>query len=764
MTEQDLLALIEQEESNSIGMASGQLAEQRRKALAYYYGEPYGNEVEGRSQIVTTEVFDAVEGMLPALISIFASTDDIVRFEPQNQNDEPAAQQATDYINYLFTRANNGFVVLYCMFKDALLQKNGFCKVYWEDYEEYTKEKYQGLDDMGLAMLLQQNPDVEIVEHSQDIVETPNGNVSSHDVTIKKVQSYGKVCIDPVPPEEIIVSRETANDLKSARFVAHRTKKSISYLRECGFEVPDDVSDSSDDGQFVPERVERNIIDDNSSFPPPTLSGASREVWVVEAYIRVDYDDDGIAELRKVTKVGNTILKRNGKPDNVEVDSIPFINCTPILMPHKLFGMSIADAVMDIQLTKSTITRQLMDNAYNANNGRYAVLDGAVNISDLLTSRPGGIVRMKVPGAVTRLDTPILGAPTFQLLQYWDQVKDSRVGPSPTQLAVDPDVLNAKAHVAEIARSSAMMRIELIARIFAETGVKDLFWRMFELVSKYQNKPQTVRLRDQWVQVDPREWTGKFDMSVTVGLGTGSQSQILNGAMGILQIQQGMLQAGLGGQVVLPKNAYEAGNAYAMAVFPKKAGNFFTNPETVPPPQPKPDEKAMVQMQKAQLQAQTKDKQLGLQYQMHKETLVAQAIGQASSQEHDMQTQGRDMMHEHVQSSMDRGMKMMEAKHAEVQQKNDQQNSQIVEALRGLAQHQQQGLESVWQKVQGMDQNQAQTVQAFGQAIQSLAENQKATFEQLAAALSEVKAEATKPKKRKVVRDKNDRIVGLEDV
>ena len=600
MTESDLIALIEQEERNCISSTSGELSEQRREAMQYYYGKPYGNEIEGRSQVVTTEVKDAVEGILPSLMAIFTSSEEIVRFEPQNQEDEEAAQQATDYINYIFTRLNNGFLTLYCLFKDALLQKNGYAKVYWEDYTDQSKETYEKLTDDEL-LLLSQDEELELEEQTsyQDeyaaqqiqaqLAQIPEGMPVPeipvpmlHDVVFKKTKKYGKICIDPTPPEEILVSRGTPNELAKARFVEHRTQKMISQVREMGYDVPDDIADDNDADSTV-ERVERNSFDDAES--QDTANGAdpsTRRVWLCEAYLYVDFDGDGLAEYRKVTKIGKTLL------DNVEFDSLPVIGGTAILMPHKHNGLSIHDLVGDIQLIKSTITRNLLDNAYVANNGRMVVLDGMVNMDDLLTSRPNGIVRTKAMGAVTRLDNPLLGAPFYNLLEYFDRMKTNRVGARDFGDAVAPDALNAKAHTAELVSNAAQERINLMARILAETVVKQLFWKILELVSKHQQKPQIVKLRGQWVKVDPREWNKKFNMTVTVGLGTGSQQTVINSVNMLANLAAGMMKAGFS-RVVSEENAYFLGHLAAKATFPKDADKIFTNPATLPPPQPQPN-------------------------------------------------------------------------------------------------------------------------------------------------------------------------------
>lgn len=592
MTEDELLALVEAEERNCISSTSGALAEQRREAMQYYYGQPYGNEVEGRSQVVTTEVKDAVEGILPSLMAIFTSADEIVRFEPQNPDDEAAAQQATDYINYIFTRLNNGFLTLYCLFKDALLQKNGYAKVYWEDYTDSGIETYENVSALEVAAFLQQNGEELELESLEAAPDAPEFFMKA---IFRRTKKYGKVCIDPTPPEEVLISRETPNDLTKARFVEHKTRKTISQVREMGYDIPDDIADFAPNAEFNEERTERHKYDDSDAFRQDQgADPATRQVWLCEAFMYVDYDGDGIAEYRKITKIGKTVL------DNVEFDSLPIIGGTAILMPHKHYGLSIHDLVGDIQLIKSTITRNLLDNAYVANHGRMVVLDGMVNMDDLLTARPNGIVRAKAMNAVQRLDNPLLGAPFYNLLEYFDKVKQNRVGATDFPNAVDPDAINAKAAFVDAFRNAAMERVNLMARIFAETVVKQLFYKILELVSKHQNKPQIVKLRGKWVQVDPREWRNKFNMTVTVGLGTGSQQTVLNGAMGIMSIQQGMIQAGLMNRTVSEKNVFEAARRYAKAVFPKDADVFFSNPDEMPPTEPQPN----VDLMKVQLAAQ----------------------------------------------------------------------------------------------------------------------------------------------------------------
>jgi len=707
MSEDELLALIEQEEGNCISSTSGALAEQRREAMQYYYGLPYGNEIEGRSQVVTTEVKDAVEGILPPLMAIFTSSDEIVRFEPQNVEDEAAAQQATDYINYIFTRLNNGFLTLYCLFKDALLQKNGYAKVYWEDYTDSGIETYEDLSGLEVQMLLQ-DPELELEETVVKETGEPQGYEGElyEKVVFRRTKKYGKICVDPVPPEEVLISRDAPNDLTKARFVEHRTLKTISEIRQMGFDVPDDIADFSANADFSLERTERNIFDDANANQQTdeTSDPSSRKVWLGEAYLYVDFDEDGIAEYRKVTKVGKTIL------DNVEFDSLPVVGGTAILMPHKHYGLSIHDLVKDIQLIKSTITRNLLDNAYVANNGRMAVLDGMVNMDDLLTVRPNGIVRMKAMNAVQRIDNPLLGAPFYNLLEYFDKVKTNRVGSRDFGDAVDPDALNAKAHTAELVHVASQERINLMARILAETVVKQLFSKILELTSKHQQKPQVVKLRNRWVEIDPREWKNKFNMIVTVGLGTGSQQTTLNGVQLLGNLFSGAMQLGFRG--VTENNVYNLLHKAARAVFPKDADMLVTNPETMGPPQEKPDPemlKLQLAAHKAELgDAQKRDKMaMDAQLEQMRQQLEAgkvqyQAMVEKASQELKHQAEIVKTMVEAEQQNRQRVVDALaQIKIAQEQGANDQQQTVLKGMVDSALQAQQHHQTKIEQLLQG---------------------------------------------------------------
>jgi len=616
MTEDELVSQLNSEISGATGYANTELSNQREDAMKYYLGEPFGNEIDGRSEIVTTDVRDTVEYIMPSLMRIFTTHNNVAEFEPQGPEDVEMAEQATNYCNYVFNRQNNGFKVLYDAFKDALISKTGVIKHYWEESTEVTTETYTNLTEIEYQSILASD-DMDILEHTEIVVQKAvtddfgtlvSPKVVEHDVKVKKTNTDGQVRVCAVPPEEFLVSRRAAS-LEDADFVCHRVKRSVSELIQQGYDpkiINEIPSYANSEAELNEERLARFSYDDDS-VPPSEGEGPNKKVWIDECYMRIDYDNDGIAELRKITKGGQYIL------DNEEIDMIPFSAICPLPIPHKFYGMSIADTVKDIQLIKSTIMRNLLDNMYLTNNARYAVLAGQVELDDLLTSRPGGIVRMRAPGAVQALPTPQIQPYAFQMVQYLDGIREERSGVSKMTQGLNPDVLTSHVTSGAIsaATESAMQRVELIARIFAETGVKDLFRNIYALVQRYEDRKKIFYLNGKFVPIDVSRWKEKLNCTVNVGVGSGSQQSKTTTMTSIMQILGTLVQNGAMGSLVTPKNLYNAVSEYIAQAGYKNTDQFISNPEMMPPkPPPEPTleekvaaQKAQVELQKLQLQA-----------------------------------------------------------------------------------------------------------------------------------------------------------------
>lgn len=634
MDNNTLKGILESEIDNSLGFIETETTDERRKALQYYNREPYGNEVEGRSSIVTGEVAEVVDGALPQLLRVFTQSDEMVRFEPRGAGDEEKAKQATEYVNWVLNHDNSGVILFHNWFKDALLQKNGIVKVYWDEQTDVTKEKYENLNEEELTMLMS-DPEVEVV--SQDTEEIMPASIDpmtgmmippvvSYSVKLKRTKNNGKVIVENVPPEEFLISKK-ARTIADAPFVAHRKLTTRSELVAMGFDkkIIENLPSYSD-LTYSEERVARY---DRGEMPDEqaSLDKAMQDVEVYECYIKTDYDDDGIAELRKVTYAGSEIL------DNEEVDFVPFCSICPIPMPHKFFGHSLADRATDLQLIKSTVTRQILDNLYLTNNSRMGVVEGQVNLDDMLTVTAGGVVRIKNPNAIVPLSVPPTAAQSFPMLQYLDQVQSKRTGVNDVQQGLDPNILqNTTATAVAAMQSAAAGKIEMVARVFAETGVKDLFEKILALLCKYQDKARIIRLRGKYVSIDPREWVNGFDITINVGLGTGNKQEQMAMVAMVLQKQEQILGTqGFNNPLVTLTQYRETLGRFIEAAGYKDSSEFFKEipPELEqqianPQPQQAPVDPA-VQAYMAQAQAQMQIDQAKAQQQMALDQQKAEA-------------------------------------------------------------------------------------------------------------------------------------------
>jgi hypothetical protein len=633
MATMDLLklkAIVSAEKTAAMGALAGStssdLSRQRTLAMDYYQGDMASDmpSLDGRSSAVSTDVADTVDGIMPSLMDIFTSSDEVAKFEAIGPEDEDAAQQETDYVNHVFYNDNPGFTILHSMVKDALIQKNGIVKYWWEEGENEERETYQALSEDSFAILLADKA-VELIEHTEHEIEIDGVVGKLHDATVIKRKPYGCVKIMAVPPEEFLIAKD-ARSIQDSRYCAHRVKRSRSELIEQGYPRAKIYSLPAGGESASTEQDARATVNDNDEATAD-VNEAMQLVEVTEHYLRVDYDGDGIAELRKVTTAGTgeEVL------DNEPFDRMPFASITPQLMSHRFWGRSVADIVMDIQKIKTALIRALLDNAYFVNNSRTEVAESHTTdntLDDLLTNRPGGIVRTKIPGGLTPIVTAPIGNHLFPVLEYMDTVREVRTGVNRNAVGPDANSLNPYSNTAtgaNILATAAQQRIRLIARTFAETGIKDLFMGIHELILKHGTEARQVKLREKWVQVDPRNWKTRKDMTVMVGLGTGTRDQVQAYLMQIIQmqIQAIQMQGGAGGPVVTLTNVYNTLKKLTENAGFRSADPFFTEPspedemkaKQPPPPDPKVQAammKAQTDQQKAQMDMAAKQQDMQL--------------------------------------------------------------------------------------------------------------------------------------------------------
>lgn len=621
MSDDELQGIVGKEIDDAIDYIDNNISPIRAQATEYYRGEPFGDEEDGRSQVVSMDVRDTVQAILPSLMRIFHSTDNTVEYAPQGPEDIAAAEQATDYANFIINRDNNGFLAMHSAFKDALIRKVGILKCWWDDQTTIDAYNYTGLDDNALAALAA-DPDAMITVQASMPVGEPALNPMTgemlpppmmHDVRVEYTRPDGRVKLEAVPPEELLISRE-AKSIAEADYVAHRRIVTVSELVAMGYDYDEvaGMSSAYDDMNTNVERYTRNpaLTNEMNERNDPAM----RKVLYVENYIRVDYDGDGIAELRKICTAGDGNKILNNEP----IDMAPFATFCPDPEPHDFFGISVADTVMDIQRIKSVIMRNTLDSLAMSIHPRVAVTEGMVNLDDVMNTEVGSIIRQRQAGQVQPLSMPFVGREAFPVLQYMDQVKEARTGISKASQGLDANVLQSTTASAVAATvSAAQQHIELIARVFAETGMKDLFKIVLHLITTHQDAPRMVRLRNEFVPIDPRVWNSNMDVSINVALGRGTDAERMMMLRQIGEMQKDAMKT-MGPQNPLTDITKLSNTLKAMTELAgfKDTSQFWSNPAefTPPPKQDKPDVNEMlIQVQIQQIQADIQKKAAQLQ-------------------------------------------------------------------------------------------------------------------------------------------------------
>jgi hypothetical protein len=601
-----LQAIVAAERDAALGaMTSSKLTEERSRALDYYMGEmPDMVPPDGRSKAVSTDVLDTVEGMMPQLMEIFTAGENVVEFAAVGQEDEPAAKQETDYVNHVFMQRNPGFLTLYSMIKDALLSKVGIVKVFWEDEKKTKRERFVDQSDDVYALLMSE-PGVTIAEHEEGVDAY---GMPMHSFVVEQQYDYGCAKVMAVPPEEFLISRK-ARSLRDATFAGHILNVTEAELIAQGWDEAQVKALPTKSVDDTTEDQSRSTVEDWQTDGDHGLNRGARLIDVCESYVKCDYHGDGSLVIVKLTTAGpnGEILKKGGKASIEEVECIPFAAMTPVIVTHRFFGRSMADLVLDIQRIKTALLRALLDNAYMANNQRFEVAEafaGDKTLDDLLANRPGGIVRTRQPGGIVPIPNNPIGPFVFPLLDYVDGTREFRTGVTKQGMGLDANALqNQSATAVSQMFSVAQAKIRLIARIFAETGIKDLFWLLHGTIRRHASQADTVKLRNKWVPIDPREWRQRDDLTISVGLGTGSKAEQLQSLMMILNMQKEALASGLG--LAKPEHLYNTATKIIELAGLKSPEPYFAQPDpnAVPPPPP-PDPRVVELQMKAQMDAQ----------------------------------------------------------------------------------------------------------------------------------------------------------------
>lgn len=621
MQEAELLAAIDGQISDSVTYERQDLRDQRLRAQQYYDGVmPDVPEQKGRSKVTARTLSEHIGWIMPGLLRVFLASDRVVVYEPRKPGTEPMASQATDYVNYVFLSEADGYKVLHDAIHNSLLFGNGIIKHWWDATPEYCTERMSGLtDDMMIQVL--QDDDVEVLEHSEreDIV---NGMpIRLHDLRLKRTTSKGRLCIAGMPNEEFLIDRNaTALDEKSCRFAAHRYLTTRSNLIKQGYDkatvkqLPSQSSLELDE-----ERLLRNMNELDGDNPPDQ---STERVEVFECYVQLDYDGDGVAEWRRIV-CGGASGKRNILANEEWDDDLPFTDLVPMPQPHAWRGRSVFDEVADLQQISTVLWRQTLDNLYLSNNPQRLILEGGVteeSMDEVMSPTFGGAVFTNRPDAVMPLAVPFMADKSYPMLEFVEMVGEKRTGVSRQSMSLDPEALqNQSATAVNAAQTSAYSRIETYARNIAEVGMRRLFRCILKIIVNNQDGEKYVRLRGQFVPMDPRSWTADMDVTINTGLGGGNRDRDAQAIAGIMAKME-MAMQGIGDPLNPVLNIghwLEAGRKLAESAGLKNPEQFFPDisqeqiqqiaQQKGQQPDPKAQEamaKVQIEQQKAQADAQ----------------------------------------------------------------------------------------------------------------------------------------------------------------
>lgn len=562
----DFRSLVVRRRDSCVKFVSGKPSRERREAMQFYRGDNlacYGDSGDGLSTVVSRDVMEAIESVMPPLLRPFVAGEQVVSFDPVEETDEQSTKQASEFVNYVLRRDNNVLDLTQTGLKDGLLYRLGIAKTVVEE-EEGAPETFDGLSpDEVLAKRL------ELQASGQDIVgdiaQDPLSGALSITVPPKKIKRY-RVYI--IAPDEFLYE-ERLTSLKVATFLGHRKQVSLADLIEMG--IPEEVAVKVNSEKPSEENDDRfNQEDDQPADLAP--NDPNRMIWVDECYIRCNYAGAGL-EWRKVLVGGSDSSILTDEP----ADNHPYSVWTPIPIPHKLSGLSFYDLNRDIQMQKTALQREQLNNLYLVNRPQREVVDGQVNIDDLLNPAVNGIVRVKAPNQVRQLNTPFVADAAFPMIEYLDGVREARTGVTRYNQGMDANSLNKTATGINIISSNSQQRQELVARQFGEF-LKDIFEKLLALVTANASPDEVKRLLNSFVP-----WPSDYDTTVSVGLGTNNKDQLVGHLMGLLQLDQSIvqLQRGVNGPLLTAANIYEKLKRLPEAMGLK--GTFYSDPSQMPP-------------------------------------------------------------------------------------------------------------------------------------------------------------------------------------
>ena len=665
LEDDEIIAILDSNIRQSIGSFDSDLARERKKVTDYYNAALPKPAHDGNSRYVSQDVYDTVESMKAALLETFSSGSRIVKFAPQGPEDVQLASVCSAYTDFVLFRQNDGFGLFRSVIHDGLVARAGIAKVFWQESSEEDLQEFEGLSQSELDMVLAED-DVELVESDED----ENGLISG---VVSSPVSTSQVVVEAIPPEEFLIESQAVS-LEKANFVAHRTRKTLSELRDMGFDEDtlDSIGESHEDVELETDAELLARFDNIGSDRGNSSRGYQdqvRTIMVYEIYINLDIEGTGIAKLHRILKAGNAILEKE------EVDRLPFVVFTPLPIPHAFYGSNFAEKLVATQNARTILTRSILDHAMITNNPRYMVVKGGLtNPRELIDNRVGGLVNVSRVDAISPMPQASLNPFVFQTLQLLDEDKEDNSGVSRLSQGLNKDAIshqNSAAMVEQLATMS-QQRQKIIARNFANQFVKPLFHLIYQLVVENEDQQKIIDLSGEYVQVNPSVWESKRDVMVQLHLGYGEQEA---------ESQKHLMMHQMFSQDPILQGMYQPQNAYALVkdVMEKdgimNVSDYLTPPDQLPPPQPDPAQEMQMQMAQKQIELQ------------ERQTAVAEAKAQVDAQIAQMKMELEQMkaQAQHALQSDNQDLKEQQFKFKQFIDSSELQILRTAEDLRGIA-------------------------------------------------------------------------------
>ncbi|MBL4753784.1 MAG: hypothetical protein JKY52_09365 [Flavobacteriales bacterium] len=576
MSDSELLALVNEAERDAVRY-SAEFMNENENLLKRYNGEPYGDEVEGQSQVVTSDVQDTVESDMPSLVRIFLGSKDIMTFDPATNSDADKleAEQKTKYVNWLIRNQATSFKVIHDWIKDAEIQKLGVVKFGYEEVERTEIDEWDGINEEELEII-----DIQLKVQSEkgvkvEYIEQADNDDDTKYIKVRQTFIDKRFFVRGVPTEDFIISRNAADE-DDAEIIGDTSLVTRGELVAAGYDeaIVKQLPSVNDQDEVSTMKAIRFRDQGGDKDSEDISHWASQLIQVFYLYVKVDYDNDGIAERRYIVKAGNVIL------ENEQHGMVPYAINSAILMPHSAIGRGRAELVTTHQRVSTVLTRNILNNIYNVANGRVVVNDEQTNIDDLLTVRPNGIVRTEgdPTSAVFQLQTPYIGDQALQVIQYWDSLKSQSTGNQLANQGLDADRFGEEsvARFEGMSKSGAA-KTELVARVMSETGFRKLFDGMAWYVSRYQVEDLEIMILGKPMTIQPLKWVSHNSITSNVGLAAGDDEAMLQNMGQLFQILQ-QLKA-TGSTVTDDKKIYNVMVKILGSMGISRIGDFANDPE-----------------------------------------------------------------------------------------------------------------------------------------------------------------------------------------